>query len=77
MAKKSVLVSTCDSCSKEVTHDLQVPSKRAEFDLPTGWIHVQGNDKSKELFALDLCDTCSKEVRLFAKSVTKNGKVSK
>lgn len=76
MAKKSVIESTCDSCGKIVHTDLHPTPKRAEFDLPDGWLHIQADDKHKQIFAMDLCDECSREVRKFA-GVSANSKGKK
>jgi len=61
MAKKSVIVSICDTCGKELTQDFG-PKKRGEFDLPKGWIHLRADSGTKSLMARDLCDECAKPI---------------
>lgn len=71
MAKKSVVVTTCDQCGVEETIDMPVKETRAQLLLPKGWIHVQGDSATKSLFALDFCPTHSKYVTDLIKQ--KNG----
>jgi hypothetical protein len=62
MAKKTVLVSTCDTCGKTVTNDLKPVKERAEFDLPDKWIHLRADTRTKTIMARDLCDDCAKPI---------------
>jgi hypothetical protein len=59
MAKKSVIESTCDTCGKSVIEDFG-PRRKAEFDLPKGWVHLRLDTRRQQLVARDLCDECSK-----------------
>lgn len=62
MAKKQVLVSTCDTCGKEVTTDFKPVPNRGEFELPDKWIHLRADTRTKNLLARDLCDECAKPI---------------
>lgn len=63
MATREVLFSTCDRCHTEVETAMEKPSsRRVEFILPLGWIHVSGNTRNSSVFALDLCGECSQIV---------------
>ena len=62
VAKKTVLVSTCDTCGKEVINDFKPVKDRAEFDLPDKWIHLRADTRNKTIMARDLCDDCAKPI---------------
>lgn len=58
MAEVRVIESTCDRCHTQVTHQFAKKLPRATFDLPKGWLHVQGNTRTQMVFGMDLCEEC-------------------
>jgi len=58
MARKTVVESQCDKCHKETITPLKAERVRGLYDLPEGWVHVQANSRTAQIFALDLCDEC-------------------
>lgn len=64
MAKRQVVVSTCDRCGREETTDFnKAPVSRAEeFLLPEHWLHVAGNTRKTTVFSMDLCGECKMTV---------------
>lgn len=62
MAKRQVILSTCDSCHKEEMSPLDKKSRRDELDLPKGWLHVEGSTATSTVFEMDLCADCKKSV---------------
>jgi hypothetical protein len=62
MAKREVVESTCDRCHKEEVTPLTPTTRRGEYQVPDGWIHVAANSKSSTLFEMDLCDDCKQNV---------------
>jgi hypothetical protein len=63
VAKKKVLISTCDSCGFEEVTNIPDKTKRAEFVLPNGWVHVRVDDRHKSILASDLCPKCAVPIR--------------
>lgn len=61
MAKRQVVVTTCDQCGREAETDLPQDA-RARYILPDKWMHVTGNTRTVEVFAMDLCDQCVQPV---------------
>jgi hypothetical protein len=68
MAKKKVLVSTCDNCGKTVTTDYDPKPTRGEFVLPDKWLHLSADNKTKNILSRDLCDTCAKPILEFIRA---------
>lgn len=58
MGTKTVVVSSCDRCSFEETHDLPDKRRGDPYILPPGWLHVAGNTATTTVFELDLCSEC-------------------
>jgi hypothetical protein len=60
LARKQVVLSTCDRCGTEVHNDLHRKpySRKEELILPDGWLHVAGNTSTTVVFEMDLCDIC-------------------
>lgn len=65
MAKREVVITTCDRCGKEEQSDPPKPGTKGhldEFFLPEGWLHIRGNDRRKLLFEMQLCPGCTEPV---------------
>lgn len=59
MARKEVIFSTCDKCYKEEQTDMQKnPARNEQFQLPEGWLHINGNTRKTTVFEIDLCGDC-------------------
>jgi hypothetical protein len=63
MAKKQVIESTCDSCGKTATTDINPKRKdkglkEEDFLLPGDWAHIRIDTNTTTLFAHDLCPEC-------------------
>lgn len=58
MAKKEVLISICDSCSKEVISDIPTRLTKSDLLLPPDWVMVSVQSAKKDIFTSDLCDEC-------------------
>lgn len=61
MAKRKMLVSTCDQCHKEDKVPLDRLGRK-KFVLPPKWMHVEATTAAGPVFGLDLCDDCVKPV---------------
>lgn len=63
MARKEIIVTTCDKCYGQEKQDMQVKPGRADlFQLPDGWLHITGNTKRSTVFEMDLCGSCKQDV---------------
>jgi hypothetical protein len=63
MARKSVVVTSCDQCGTEAVTDLPRANARDQFVLPENWLHVTGSTtRTDSLFAMDLCEECVQPV---------------
>lgn len=58
MARKEVLVSICDSCSKEVITDVPLRIAKSDLLLPPDWVVVSVQSAKKDIYTSDLCDEC-------------------
>lgn len=65
MAKKEVVLTTCDTCGAEEQMPLPKGDGRHMSDpfvIPAEWLHVAANTKDKLLFERDLCPKCKRDV---------------
>lgn len=59
MAKRKVVISVCDRCTKEVQMNLEKQAGRRDaYVLPKDWLHVAANTRNTTVFEMDLCDEC-------------------
>lgn len=66
MAKKSVVVTTCDVCGVEQTQDFK--DKRGVIELPPKWVHLSADTATKNILCRDLCEECSKPIVMYIKA---------
>lgn len=66
MARKEMVVTTCDSCKSETMYEYK---ERKGLYIPRGWVHLELSDYSSKILIQDLCPNCAGPILQHAASV--------
>lgn len=66
MARKEMVITTCDSCGSETMYEYK---EKKGLYIPRGWVHLELSDYSSMILIQDLCPNCSSAILRHAAAV--------